>query len=76
MDLPKGNPTSVSYRQNMATFLDSNIDGRRLKLWHAKHGHVKEDMIEAMVHLLISREISIIFEKNEVSLDNPLKQLK
>lgn len=63
-------------RENLKSFLESSTEGKIL-LWHyEKHNRLHDDMMGLLVRLIVNRELDIIFKREKVSLQNPLRKLE
>lgn len=65
-----------STRENLRTFLNKSFDGQLILIHNENFNTLSDDMVGSLVKLLIDRELEIIFFREKVSAQNPLKNLE
>jgi len=70
---------SVQYcskRVGLQTFLQTSFEGQMILFYYEKHGSLSKLKQDSLCNLLIERELFILLQKENVSLENPLKTVK
>lgn len=61
---------------DLRSFLQSEVEGRLILMYHEKKKDLNENMRAHLSQLLINRELSFIIHKKGASIENTLRKLE